>query len=63
VLVAFATLNEGACVPWHLPITQELLFQVMAGVNFTNIVRAAFAPIFLRQKNLNLKFKYKKVSR
>jgi hypothetical protein len=30
------------------------------GVNFTNIIRAAFAPIFLRQKSTNLKSKYKK---
>ncbi len=33
-----------------------------SGVNFTNIIRAAFAPIFLRQKSTNLKSKYKKVS-
>jgi hypothetical protein len=33
------------------------------GVNFTNIIRAAFAPIFLRQKSLILKSKYKKVLR
>ncbi len=33
------------------------------GVNFTNIIRAAFAPIFLRQKSTNLKSMYKKVSR
>ncbi len=32
-------------------------------VNFTNVLRAAFAPIFLRQKSINLKFKYKSVSR
>ncbi len=30
------------------------------GVNFTNILRATFGPIFLRQKNTNLKCKYKK---
>jgi hypothetical protein len=30
-----------------------------AGVNFTNILRAAFAPIFLRQKSTNLKCKNK----
>jgi hypothetical protein len=30
------------------------------GVNFTNILRAAFAPVFLRQKSKNLKSKYKK---
>jgi hypothetical protein len=33
------------------------------GVNFTNTIHAAFAPIFLRQKSTNLKSKYKKVSR
>ncbi len=31
-------------------------------VNFTNIISAAFAPIFLRQKSTNIKSKYKKVS-
>jgi hypothetical protein len=34
----------------------------MPGVNFTNILRAAFAPIFLRTKSKNLKSKYKKAS-
>ncbi len=34
-----------------------------AGVNFTNILRAAFVPTFLRQKSTNLKSKYKKASR
>ncbi len=33
------------------------------GVNFTNILRAAFAPIFLRQKSTNFKSQYKKASR
>jgi hypothetical protein len=33
------------------------------GDNFTNILRAAFAPIFLRQKSTNLKLKQKKVAR
>ncbi len=32
-------------------------------VNFTNILRAAFAPIFLRQKSTNLKCKYKRAAR
>jgi hypothetical protein len=31
------------------------------GVNFTNIIRATFAPIFLRHKSTSLKSKYKKV--
>jgi hypothetical protein len=31
------------------------------GVNFTNILRAGFAPIFLSQKSTNLKCKYKKL--
>ncbi len=31
-------------------------------VNFTNIIRAAFAPIFFRQKSTNLKCKYKKAA-
>jgi hypothetical protein len=30
------------------------------GINFTNKLRAAFAPIFLRQKSTNPKSKYKK---
>ncbi len=29
-------------------------------VNFTNILRAAFSPIFFRQKSINPNFKYKK---
>ncbi len=33
-----------------------------SGVNFTNILRAAFAPIFLRQKTTNLKCKSKKAA-
>ncbi len=33
------------------------------GVNFTNILQAAFAPIFLSQKSTNLKSKYKKALR
>ncbi len=32
------------------------------GVNFTNILRAAFAQIFLCQKSTNLKCKYKKAA-
>jgi hypothetical protein len=32
-------------------------------VNFTNILQAAYAPIFLRQKSTNLKSKYKKALR
>ena len=31
------------------------------GVNFTNILRAAFAPISLRRKIINLSLKYKKL--
>jgi hypothetical protein len=34
-----------------------------AGVNLTNILRAAFVPIFLRQKSTNSKCKYKKAAR
>ncbi len=31
---------------------------LISQVNFTNILRAAFAPIFLHQKSMKLKFKY-----
>jgi hypothetical protein len=31
-----------------------------AGVNFTNVLRAAFPPILLRQKSAKPNFKYKK---
>ncbi len=34
-----------------------------AEVNFTNILRAPFAPIFLRQRIANLKCSHKKASR
>ncbi len=35
----------------------------LISINFTNKLRAAFAPIFLRQKSTNRKSKYKKTSR
>jgi hypothetical protein len=37
--------------------------QSFSGVNLTNILRAAFAPIFLRQKTTTLKCKNKKAAR
>jgi hypothetical protein len=40
--------------------TFSLLLLRLPGVNFTNNIRAAFAPIFLRKKSTNLKSKYKK---
>jgi hypothetical protein len=36
--------------------------QILAGVNFNCILRAAFSPIFLRQKSTKLKSKLKKAS-
>jgi hypothetical protein len=33
-----------------------------SGVNFTNILSAAFATLYLRQKSTNLKCKYKKAA-
>jgi hypothetical protein len=33
---------------------------VSSGVNFTNILRAPFAPIFLCQRSINLEFKFQK---
>jgi hypothetical protein len=36
-------------------------FNWSQGVNFTNILRAAFVPIFLRQKRTHLKCKHKKL--
>jgi hypothetical protein len=38
----------------------QRLVGLTPGVNFTNIFRAAFVPIFLRQKITNLKCKHKK---
>ena len=35
-------------------------FHNHSAVNFTNILQAAFAPIFLRQKSTNLSRNYKK---
>ncbi len=37
--------------------------KLLPWVNFTNILQAAFAPIFLPQKSTNLKSNYKKASR
>jgi len=34
----------------------------IAGVNLTNILRAAFVPIFFRQKNTKPNCKYKKAA-
>ncbi len=33
----------------------KMLAKLTQGVNFTNILRAAFAPVFLRQKNISTK--------
>jgi hypothetical protein len=35
-------------------------FPFYTGVNYTNILRGAFAPIFLRQKSTSLRCKNKK---
>ncbi len=42
---------------------QKMFVKLTTGVNFTNILRALFAPILLRQKNTNLKCKLKKALR
>jgi hypothetical protein len=36
---------------------------ILSGVDFTNILRAAFAPNFLCQKSTNLQCKFKKAVR
>ncbi len=41
-------------------LSVKMLVKLIQGVNFTKILRAAFAPIFLHQKNTNLECKYKK---
>ncbi len=38
--------------------TRQMLVKLTKGVNFTNISRPAFAPIFLHQKSKNNKFTY-----
>jgi hypothetical protein len=40
----------------------SILLESKAGVNFTNILKAAFAPISLRQESTNLKCKYDKAT-
>jgi hypothetical protein len=40
----------------------KMLLKLTQGVNFTNILIAAYAPIFLRQKTTNLKCKNKKAA-
>jgi hypothetical protein len=42
-------------------ITSEMLFET-PGVNFTNVLHAAFAPTVLRQLSTNLKRKHKKAT-
>jgi hypothetical protein len=44
-------------------LANKMLVKLSPGINFTNIIRADFAPQFLRQKSTNLKFKYKKAAR
>jgi hypothetical protein len=41
----------------------KMLVKLTPRVNFTNILLAAFAPLFLRQKSTNLKSQYKKALR
>jgi hypothetical protein len=36
------------------------IHSLLAGVNFANILRVPFAPLFLRQKSSGLKFKRQK---
>jgi hypothetical protein len=45
-----------------ITIRQTLIDLITSDVNFTNISRAAFATIFLRQKSTNLKCEYKKAA-
>jgi hypothetical protein len=40
-----------------LELLHFALVSLKAGVNFTNILRAAFAPNFFRQNSINIKFK------
>ncbi len=42
---------------------RKMLVKLTPGVNFTNISRAAFAPISLRKKKFKLYFKHKKALR
>ncbi len=44
----------------HPTVIIAIRFQNDASVNFNNILRAAFAPIFLCQKSTNIKCKFKK---
>jgi hypothetical protein len=44
-----------------LDLLHFALVSLKAGVNFTNILRAAFAPNFSRQNSINLKRKRKLV--
>jgi hypothetical protein len=41
----------------------KMFAKLTPAANFTNILRADFAPIFLRQKSTKLKHKYKKAAR
>ncbi len=50
----------------HINLTSKIekkqrLVRLTPCVNFTNILRAAFAPIFFHQKSTNLKYRYKKL--
>jgi hypothetical protein len=52
-------LESGLCY-WLIAFNGMTL--ISTNVNVTNILRAVFAPIFLRQKSTILKCKFKKVA-
>ncbi len=44
--------------PTYVKAARRMLMKLAPGVNVTNILGAAFMPIYLRQKSTNLKCKY-----
>ena len=50
--------------PFLFPCSHQIVLNSLfwLGVNFTTILRAAFVPIYLRQKSTNLKCKYRKAA-